>query len=276
MFDNILFILVTCSLEEKRAEILNQVSNNLLNINKEYKIFKNLIVFDNASTVNSTIDSLRNYPNVYQSSTNIGYWSALNWCLDEQNKLLNRDFKYVYIIESDMVHFDFWKLREAVSYLEENEDVGSVRTQKFSVAFRHFFSKGSIFSKFTHDAINLISFPSGEKCWFEKTDYKHIFRSNIHGKLIGLNRMTNLQKIFAKLRNKDHVSEEDFFVLAQKNYKFNGVINGGIFTERLASRLKRGKVPMGSQNILKFNVITDYNTTRRDKIITSGFKVTTL
>ena len=274
MLDDIFFILITCSLEEKRSLVFDKVSNNLAEIDRDFKILKNLIAFDNASTQISTIDNLKNYPNAFQSSKNIGYWSALNWCLNERINVLKRDFKYVYIIESDMLHFDFWKLEEAVNYLEENQDVGTVRTQKFSVAFKPFFSKGNILSMFTHDAINLNAFPSGKKSWFEKSKkHKHIYRSNIHGKLVGLNRLDNLLNIFERLQKKEKVSEEDFFILASSNYKYSAIIDGGIFTDKLASRLQMGSVPMGSYNALTNNLTSEYRATRKDKIINSGFDV---
>lgn len=273
MFEKVLFILVTCSMEPKRAKIFDKVSANLTQINKDFSIFNNMIAFDNNSTINSTIESLKSYPYSYQSSYNIGYWSALNWCFENYKTIFKKEFDFVYIIESDMMHYNFFKLKEATEYLYQNSDVGSVRTQKFSIMFRKFYEKSSILSRFTHDAINPISFPSGEKSWFIKSKhYKYLFKSNIHAKLVGLNRLDNMIDIFTELKNIKRIGEEDFFKLSFKNYKFNGIINGGIFTEKLASRLKNG-VPRGSYSSNNINPKINYKATRTDMINTKGFNV---
>ena len=98
MFERVLFILVTCSLDHKR-DLVFQVSKNLQQINLNFDIFKNLMVFDNASKISSTIMELSKYPLVFQCSKNIGYWSALYWCLNNYHNFLKSKFDYVYILD---------------------------------------------------------------------------------------------------------------------------------------------------------------------------------
>ena len=232
------------------------------------------MVFDNASKIDSTISELKKYPLVLKSSKNVGYWSAVSWCLENYRNFFDAKFDYVYIIESDMLHYKFGKLQEAVAFLDENKDVGSVRTQKFSKVFKAFYSKESILSSFTHDAIRLTSYPSGEKAWFKKAaSFKHIYLSNLHGKIVGLNRLDIMEEIFESLRDRSTVSEADYFAEYFQRYRHTGVLNGGIFTERLASRLQRNKVNIGSYTPIQENDANAYQPTRFDKIITSGFDV---
>lgn len=274
MFDRVLFILVTCSLDQKRAQVFQNVSNNLLQLNSDFDIFKNFMVFDNASTIPDTIMELSKYPLVFQSSKNIGYWSALYWCLNNYQNFLKSKFDYVYIIESDMLHFNFGKLKSAISFLDDHDDVGSVRTQKFSKFFKSFYSKDSLLSTFTHDAIRLTSYPSGEKAWFQKIENcENIYLSNLHGKIVGLNRLMVMKEIFDEFKDGSTVSEADYFHKYFNRYRLTGVLNGGVFTDKLASRLQKGKVTMGSYSKADGIDSDAYHPTRLDQIITSGFEV---
>lgn len=274
MFDRTLFILVSCCLEETRANIFSQVVKNIHECNKKTKFIDKLIVFDNASTDMETLEAIKNFPITVQSNKNIGYWTAIDWCLRNYKTLLNKEFEFLYIIESDLLHFNMHKLQIAENFLSSYPDVGSVRTQKFSVKFKHFYSKYNFLSTFTHDAVNLTAYPSGKKVTFSKCKtHEGIYFSNIHGKLYGLNRIKHIKLMFNSLAKKENIGEYDYFNEYDKYFKVTGILDGGIATDRLASRLKINKVVISSYIDNKNAKSSGYLGTRNSKIIRTGFVI---
>ena len=275
MFDRTLFVLVSCCLEEGRTKILQKVVANLISENSRINFFNNLMVFDNGSTVPQVADILKKLPNVYRSDENVGYWSALNWSLNNYQKIFNKNFDFFYVIESDLLHYKMEKLMIAQDFLDKNPDVGSVRTQKFSVFWKILYRKGSFLSSWTHDSFNFTAIPTGEKMSLEKSKtHPDIYITNMHAKLVGLNRMELIKKIFSILQTKDKVTELDFFTEYFKYYKKTAMLNGGIFTEKLASRLQRHQVVTGSHITNQITQKTGYMGTRISYIKKDGFNVT--
>ena len=205
--NNTLFLLISCSLDKTRDEVFDKVSKNLIRQNKKFKFFHNLLVFDNASTQLKTLNCLKLFPNVLKCNKNIGLWSAVSWSLNNYKKYFKKKFKYVYLMESDCIHFDLNKLNEAELFLDKNKNFGSVRCQKFSVFFKKFFDKDSIFSKYARNPIRMRSYPSNNPAYFKKAQYyKNIFLSNLHAKLVGLNRIEMLIDILQVLAKKKRVN----------------------------------------------------------------------
>ena len=144
-----------------------------------------------------------------------------------------------------MLHFNFGKLKPAITFLDEHDKVGSVRTQKFQDFLNCSIPKTPFF-RLSHDAIRLTSYPSGERTWFQKTENsKNIYLSNLHGKIVGLNRLMVMKDIFNEFKDCSTVSEADYFNKYFSRYRLTGILNGGVFTDKLASRLKEAKLRWG-------------------------------
>lgn len=220
----IAFLLVTCCLEESRANILIQVIKNL---NEQVPDLKEVItVFDNMSTEISAKDLSLQFENVYQSSQNVGYWSAIDWWLES----LSADPPdYTYIIESDMIHYNFNKLWSCAQYLDDNPDVGSVRLHEYSVANRHLFnkdrprqdSKTNLWQSHTN---KVTGYPV-------KLDHSSgdIWSTTFLTQLPALNRYSTMKDVFRELRTMPRFSELDFQRLYWQRYNRTGILDGGIF-----------------------------------------------
>lgn len=228
MFDDVAFLLVTCCLEPSRAKILNVVVDNIKTLAPE--LMSKICVFDNASTEPGVVELLaKNFINVYQSSRNVGYWSAINWWLST----LKSDKKYTYIIESDMVHSDFLALNDCKTLLETHSDVGSVRTHEFSFEKRHIYnkdvpvkgSKRNIWQSFTNHS-------TGKKINFSdplKIDDSTFYVTNFLTQLPSLNRLEVVSEVFKNLLSMPSFSERDFQGQYYQRYQKTAIIDGGLF-----------------------------------------------
>ena len=219
------FLLVTCCLEQSRADLLAEVVRNLHEQAPEIP----LAVFDNASTVPGVTEMLKaNFPFVWRSDRNVGYWSAIDWWLDVLDKA-NPKPDFTYIIESDMIHYNFNKLWQCASYLERNPDVGSCRLHEYSIENRHLFnkdaplpeSKRNLWQSHTNRATNkpvIFSQSEGE-----------IWTTTFLTQLPALNRFPAMREVFAYLRQKGQFSELDFQRAYWSLYQRTAILDGGIF-----------------------------------------------
>jgi hypothetical protein len=131
-------LLVTCCLEQTRYDLLKEVVENLECSLDQIENY-NLTIFDNASTIEATIPLLTTYfNNVYQSSVNVGYWSSISWWLDH---IKTKNVDYTYIIESDMMHYHMYLLNHCVSFLDNNQEIGSIRLHEYSIKDWHLYNK---------------------------------------------------------------------------------------------------------------------------------------
>lgn len=221
----IAFLLVTCCLERSRSEILAQVITNLQEQAPE--LYPVLDVFDNASTEVGTIDVLKDcFNNVYQADRNVGYWTAIDWWLTH---LSVDPPAYTYIIESDMIHYDFKKIWTCADYLDVNPDIGSVRLHEYSVADRHLYNKdvprsdsrSSLWQSHTNKMTGLpvqIEDPTGD-----------IWKTTFLTQLPALNRYVAMKECFDGLREMPSFIEPDFQHLYWRRYKQTAILDGGIF-----------------------------------------------
>ncbi|MBF91354.1 MAG: hypothetical protein CMP34_00945 [Rickettsiales bacterium] len=269
----ILFVLITCSLDKSRDDVFEKVSKNIFQLEKKFRFFEDFIVFDNASTFKKTKSNLKKFPKVFKSSKNIGLWGAIIWLLNNYKKYLKKEYSYLYFMESDCFHFDLDKLIEAEYYLDNNNDIGSIRCQKFSVLFKFLYDKDLFFSKFVNDAIRLKSYPTNVKAYFNKIlSSNNLYKSNLHPKIVGLNRIEVLKKIFNKLSKNDLITEKDFFCEYWKYYKEIGIINGGTMTE-IANRNHHGKIFRASDVSTMDGYKKGYLDVRTAKLIKDGFTI---
>jgi hypothetical protein len=227
---SVAFLLVTCCLEQSRAEVLAQVIRSLQEQAPE--LHETLTVFDNASIVAGVTDVLRDcYTHVYRADRNVGYWSAIDWWLDH---LADDPPTYTYIIESDMVHYAFNKLWTCAAYLDRHPEVGSVRLHQYDVANRHLYDKDSprrdSKRNLWQSHRNRVT---GQPITFGEAE-DGVYPTNFLTQLPALNRYQTMRGVLKVLNptktSIDHVfSELDFQKLYWHDYQQTGILDGGIF-----------------------------------------------
>ena len=224
MSSGIAFLLVTCCLEPSRVRILNEVLTNL--VQQSPMLRTRLTVFDNASTEQGVTESLvQNFENVFRADKNVGYWSAIDWWLHE----FRSPPTYTYIIESDMVHYDFAKLWDCQAFLDNHPDVGSVRLHEYSVENRHLYDKENP----RHDSrrnswhVHTNKVTGKPVAFFGSEGFIHT--SSFLTQLPALNRFEVLYDVFAKLEGLSNFSELDFQRLYWERYQQTGILDGGIY-----------------------------------------------
>jgi hypothetical protein len=224
---SVAFLLVTCCLEESRARLLDQVIANLRTEAPE--LATRLTVFDNASTVLGTRELLTsNFTNVWQADRNVGYWSAIDWWLWSCQHRHDPP-KYTYIIESDMIHYDFNRLWTCAKYLDDNPDVGSIRLHEYSIAERHLYDKDrpqpqsrrglwqTHHNRVTGKPVK-IDHSSGD-----------IWSTTFLTQLPALNRYETMLEVFKQLGQLKHFTELDFQSRYWDRYQRTGILDGGLF-----------------------------------------------
>jgi len=220
------FLLVTCCLEQSRAEILAEVLKNLGKQAPE--LHEKLTVFDNASTVPGVADVLRDsYTHAYRSDRNVGYWTAIDWWLNDY--LVDDPPQFTYIIESDMIHYNFNKLWLAAEYLQKNPDVGSCRLHQYSVADRHLYnkdaprpdSKRNLWQSHTNRV-------TGQPVKIDHSE-GDIWSTTFLTQLPALNRYFAMKYAFGVLRAKGQFTELDFQREYWQMYQRTAILDGGIF-----------------------------------------------
>ena len=221
------FLLVSCCLELTRTKILSEVVSNLCEQAPELK--DRLIVFDNASTDKDAISLLKNnFRHVYRSNKNVGYWSAIDWWLTTlEHQIVVPE--YTYIIESDMIHYDFNKIWMCANYLDRHPDVGSIRLHEYSFENRRLYdkdnplpnSKRSLWQSHTNKV-------TGERIKFNEGT-NGIYETNFLTQLPALNRYTTMRSVFNVLKSMSDFSELDFQKLYHNIYSKTAILDGGIF-----------------------------------------------
>jgi hypothetical protein len=224
---NVEFLFVTCCLEPSRVEILKEVIANL-KINAS-DVCDSITVFDNASNQPDVESRLiENFKNVYVASRNVGYWTAIDWWL---NKMRSDPPQYTYIIESDMIHYDFNRIWDAKRFLDENTDIGAVRCHEYSIENAHLYNKDIPLKnsrcKIWQSHTNKIS---GKPVQIDKTrGYELIYPASFLTQLPALNRYKTMLSVFDRLRELPNFSELDFQRMCYEAYPLNAIIDGGIF-----------------------------------------------
>jgi hypothetical protein len=219
------FLLVTCCLEPSRTEVLSKVVANLREQASE--LLEQLVVFDNASTQLGTKELLTStFSNVYQSDKNVGYWSAIDWWLEQ---LTTGAPDYTYIIESDMIHYDFDKFWDCISFLDRNAHVGSVRLHEYSIKNKHLFnkdqprkdSKRNLWQSHTNrETGKLVELSQAED---------NIWTTTFLTQLPAINRYATMKDVFSELRLLPNFSEHDFQRGYWRRYQSTAILDGGIF-----------------------------------------------
>lgn len=266
---NISFLFVTCCLEQSRSDVLPDVVANILEQAPELK--EQLIVFDNGSTQPGVRTLLcDSFKNVFGCETNVGYWTAIDWWL---SNCVN--FEYTYIIESDMMHYQFNRIYQCESYLDKNPQIGAVRLHEYSVANRHLYNKDiphadsrrTLWLSHTNKVNNkpvAIEYGEGD-----------IWNASFLTQLPALNRSATMKRAFAKLHELNSFCELDFQRFYYDEYQVNAILDGGLFNCPLSSY--GSKTLTGSWSSEAELRSVGYKSTRYARIIPSSqYKVTSL
>jgi len=259
-------------MEQSRSDLACEVMDNLCYESNLNGFSEDLLIFDNASKYHEHLLKLPSKAKLVRSSSNIGYWSAINWTLNNYHSIFNREYKYIYIIESDLIHKNMSLLKRCESFLEDNSSIGAIRTQEFSVKFNFLYNKRFNRLPFVRkrSLVKMSNAITNEKIWFHKTPDPIIYITNLHTKLPALNRIEAIKDVFNKLSFASEITEMDFIRLYYHHYSLVAVLDGGIFVQR---SYKNAAYISGSWSEELELEKLGYRKTRTDKILTSGFSV---
>lgn len=224
------FLLVTCCLEPLRTEVLSQVIDNLNEQAPELKSM--LTVFDNASTDPRAQELLtKNFDQIYVADRNVGYWSAINWWLSSYNKGNVPDF--VYVIESDMLHYAWNKFPDCVALLANHPELGGVRLHEYSVENYALYNKDKPRqdSKFTNwqSHTNKVTNEKVRHQPLATIGNSTFYTTNFLTQLPALNRFEPMLQAFQNLRERNQFSELDFQKLYHEHYPTMALLDGGLY-----------------------------------------------
>lgn len=268
MTNDILYLLVTCTLEESRMFALYEVVKNLKEM-PDQSFLDHLILFDNASTIPESDALVKSYfKNVYKSDTNVGFWSAIKWTLENHESLLGRGYKYIYVIESDMIHTNdaFQRLEHCEKFMDRHDNVGLVRLEEFSVAERHLYDKRNQrpdSKKYAWVAQD--NFITKKRVEFTPEDDEHrIFLCNFLAKIPTLTRVDAMKTIFSRLALLEGFNEMAFQQYYHDLYTTNALLDGGIFHSKLGND---NDVTLKGSYVGEEGRKVGYRETRSDKIV---------
>ncbi len=232
---DVLFVVVTCTKDRSREKAL---INLVKSLNKQHEVVafdRNLLLFDNASVTTTPLDNLTVPARFAFSSKNIGYWSAINWALDNASRVFEKEFKFIHPIESDLVLFHMERLVEARDFLETRKDYISVRTQEFSVRHCKRFLKNSrsIFPV-RRSAVADFNGVTNETVSFDRIEgFDNVYGSNWHSKVPALHRLEEFQSVFKDLAKQSEITEQDFMRAMHQRAPQVAVMDKGIFYAQL-------------------------------------------
>jgi|SRR5579885_926226 len=224
-------LLVTCSLDETRRDLAVSVTKNIAGLARSIALAGRFVLFDNASKFTDHLAHAPAGTLLCAANRNIGYWTAIKWVLENRENLRLADCEYLYIIESDLWHYDLSGLSLSEQFLDRTPHAVGVRTQEFSVRWRWRYNKGLRFVPFRkqRSVVQLINQVTGEKAQFTKSAVERVYLSNLHTKLPALNRISDLSAAFSELSKMEFFSEIDFFKLMRDRKPYVGVLDGGLW-----------------------------------------------
>lgn len=260
-------LLVLCSMTKDRYEIAKKVIESI-SIFFE-KTGCKLWVLDNGSKYVINQNSYPPGTTIINLEKNIGYWGALHWFLNSNfSPIFWSDKKYLYIIESDHIHYDISKLSEVVNFMDSNLDINCVRVSEFSVKNRLLYSKEAKYLPFrkSRSLVSLRNHITGEKGKFWRTSKDcPVYFSNLHSRLPSVLRLEILKLTFQQLAELDNFTEKDFYMAMNSFSNTIGVLDSGIYYPASSESNSRS-VQSGSYGINYFGGMNDYFLTRVSSI----------
>jgi hypothetical protein len=268
MFDDILFVLVTCTQDLSRRRGLQACIKSINAEDKKMPIKKNLIVFDNASSYKEDLLLLGSASLFAMSSENIGYWGALNWVNNNYERLLGKKYKYIHPIESDFVLYDIENLENARQALSSLDFLDTIRTQEFSVFWRmNYFKESWSPFRVKRSHVSKYNAVTKQSVSFSRIPgHNKIYLSNWHAKVPALHRIPAFKAAIDSLAVMDLLTETDFMMAMHKSNPKIGILDGGIWWMHLAERKNRDFELSGSFSSEKDLQTFGYRKTRVDFI----------
>jgi hypothetical protein len=220
-------LLVTCCLELSRYEILKQVMANVREkCPPEWA--HQVTVFDNASTYVGGGELLSTFSNVYRSDRNVGYWTAIDWWLEQLEASHNPPL-YTYIIESDMIHYAAHRVADGVKFLNNNPHLGAVRLHEYSIENFRFYNKDAPIpgsrKNLWQSHTNKVT---GEGIKHQQVDGP-FWKTNFLTQLPALNRYQPMKRVFDGLHECQKFTELDFQRLYHASFPEIAIADGGAF-----------------------------------------------
>lgn len=226
-----LYLLVTCSIDSARARLAEETISNLVKQLTEIgEPLENLVCFDNNSKIKQSLINIPPQSTLLKSSKNIGFWAALYWVVNNIEPILRRKFDYIYIIESDLIHFDMYRIFHCIEFLNCNRNIHTVRTQEINLRKKILFNKKFRWLPF-HNHRSQISFTNpitGKKAIFERVS-KHLYRSTLHPKVPALHRFNSFKSVLNILEKQQTLTEEDFMREMMDFSDQIGILDLGIY-----------------------------------------------
>jgi hypothetical protein len=261
-------------MDESRQALARRVVANLCEQAERLDFLPFLIAFDNGSRFDCHCASLPAEVVVCRANRNIGYWSAINWVLRHHEGIMNRTYDFLYIVESDLVHYDMERLADCERFLTDHSDIGAVRTQEFSVRWRWLYDKRAAFLPFArrHSLVVQYDAATGQRARFKPVDrQKRIYSAAFHTKLPALNRMAAMRTIFDALARQEQVTELEFMRRYHDLYPTIAVLDGGIY--RSFGNDPNSGLVTGSWTDPLVQTALGYENTRVTQILTNGFEI---
>lgn len=262
----IAILLVICSQTEERLKIAHKVLDSLISLTRELSDF-DLYVLDNGSKYRIDLVGSEFPITEIQMKENIGYWSAVAYFLKFLCQKVDYP-NYVYIVESDNIHYNLSKLDNARRLLQDMPSIASVRAQEFSVRCRWLYGKEKrlMFFRKKRSLVSLRNLATGEKAKFIKpSNFRGVYVANWHAKLPSLHRTDILISVFDQLEQLSEFTENDFFSIMSLHTPLIGVIDGGCYFTK-SNYSNRRNVLSGSWLGEYEESDIDYQPTRRSKI----------
>lgn len=236
---NTLYLLISYSIDEIRQKFLREtVSSIKAEIETKHlePLLEDIIVFDNASPHEETIPLLKNtFKHVYRADKNYGLWSAINWAVNE----FGSKYKYVHVMESDLVYYALDLMKSCEDALEMRPDVGCIRCIEFRINEAEKFNKDNQ----TKDSIR--------RAWFRHGQGKvlqpitgNVYECSFNPQLVGLLRMSAMKQTFDDIGSHKIFVEPQFYQTYSTNYKLNGIVDGGVHYS--VGNVVDGVTPTGS------------------------------
>lgn len=220
--------MVTCCVEQTRKDVLDVVVANLIEEQARAGSL-DIAVFDNGSTVAGTRELLaNNFDNVYFASQNKGYWSAIDWMMENVDM---QRYEYLYVIESDNLHYQIERLVKCEKLLDTHPHIGSVRVQEFDVTNRHLYDKmnPSPASR-RHAWFTQVNRTTGKPVDFVPiANTEGFYETQLSTFVCSVNRLDAMQRVFARLRERQSFLETDFQSEYHKLYLTTAQLDGGVF-----------------------------------------------
>jgi hypothetical protein len=247
---------------------LEQVVANL-KMMPDQSFLDHLILFDNASTITESDELVKSYfKHCLKCDTNEGFWSAIHWTLQHYEEVLGRTYKYLYVIESDMIHTAdaFQRLEQCERFMDNNDNVGLIRVEEFSVYNRHLYDKRKPSEQSRRYAwVVQDNYIQNKPVTFELADKEaRIYTCNFLAKVPTFTRLDTMKTIFSRLAELPNFNEMVYQQYYYNLFQVNGLLDDGIFHSKLGND---NNVTLKGSYVGEEGRKVGYRETRSDRIV---------